>query len=475
MAGAAFFDLDRTLLGGPSGQILARVLREHGVVGGRANPIERAAFGIYEIIGETLPAMALTRAGVRANQGRSRADMQAAAREAVEPLIAAVQPFAHDEIERHRSAGRPVVIATTTPEDLLAPFAAALGVDGLIATKWGHDGTEYDGSVDGRFVWGRGKLASVREWCVEEGVDMQQSWAYSDSWFDAPLLAEVGHPVAVKPDPRLEVLARTLGWPVRHFDAPPGVFKVLGAELQRIVQAAVPAIGRFARFDITGLDHIPDEGSAILVANHRSYFDPLAIGVLSSRTGRMLRFLGKREVFNHPIGGPLASGVGAIPVDRGSGSAEPLNAAIRCLEAGEVVAIMPEGTIPRGPAFFDPVLSGRPGAARLAAATGAPVIPIGIWGTEAVWPRSSSRPNLAIPGFRPTVTMAVGPPVVGLGESEGEDTEAIMRSISVLLPQESRVKVEPTDEQLRSTYPKGRLPGEELTSETPADEAHPSA
>ena len=59
-----------------------------------------------------------------------------------------------------------------------------------------------------------------------------------------------------------------------------------------------------------------------------------------------------------------------------------------------MVAIMPEGTIPRGPAFFDPELKGRWGAARLAQMTGAPVIPVGMWGTEKVWPRSSRLPNV---------------------------------------------------------------------------------
>ena len=63
--------------------------------------------------------------------------------------------------------------------------------------------------------------------------------------------------------------------------------------------------------------------------------------------------------------------------------------ATAALRAGEAVIVLPQGTIPRGEAFFDPVLTGKTGAARLAAETGAPVVPIGIWGTEKVWPRSS--------------------------------------------------------------------------------------
>ena len=80
-----------------------------------------------------------------------------------------------------------------------------------------------------------------------------------------------------------------------------------------------------------------------------------------------MRFLGKKEVFDAPIVGDLATAMGGIRVDRGTGSDEPLQAAADALAAGELVAIMPQGTIPRGPAFFDPELKGRWGAARLAA------------------------------------------------------------------------------------------------------------
>ena len=100
-----------------------------------------------------------------------------------------------------------------------------------------------------------------------------------------------------------------------------------------------------------------------------------------AKTGRAVRFLGKKEVFDAPVIGPIASALGGIRVERGTGSDEPLLAATELVNAGDLVALMPQGTIPRGRAFFDPILKGRWGAAKLAAATRAPVIPIGIWGT----------------------------------------------------------------------------------------------
>jgi putative phosphoserine phosphatase/1-acylglycerol-3-phosphate O-acyltransferase len=148
--------------------------------------------------------------------------------------------------------------------------------------------------------------------------------------------------------------------------------------------------------------------------------------------------------------------MGGIRVERGTGSDEPLAAAALVLEAGELVALMPQGTIPRGPAFFDPVLEGRWGAARLAALTGAPVIPVGLWGTEAVWPRSERLPNVLALRHPPTVTVTVGAPVIGLkGRSPDADTKRIMKAISALLPEEARQRHQPSADELARTYPPG--------------------
>jgi putative phosphoserine phosphatase/1-acylglycerol-3-phosphate O-acyltransferase len=125
------------------------------------------------------------------------------------------------------------------------------------------------------------------------------------------------------------------------------------------------------------------------------------------------------------------------------------------LRAGELVALMPQGTIPRGPAFFDQELQGRWGAARLAALSGAPVIPLGLWGTEKVWPRNARLPNVTNVLHPPTVRIRFGPAVAVGGVDPGADTKSIMGAISDLLPPEARVQREPTAEELASTYPPG--------------------
>jgi putative phosphoserine phosphatase/1-acylglycerol-3-phosphate O-acyltransferase len=456
--GAAFFDLDRTLLAGASGQVFSDAMREAGLVS-RAIQGERLLYGLFNVVGETLPSMVLARQAVNLAKGRSRATVQAAAEGVADRLVGMVQPFANALFAQHRAAGRPLVLATTTPYDLVKPFADRLGFDDAVATRYGvnADGT-YDGTLAGPFVWSAGKLQAVREWADEHGYDLAHSFAYSDSVYDTPLLAAVGHPVAVNPDPRMVVVAAARRWPVLHLDVSPGVVKipVVGMELQRLaLQFSRPAMFPYARFDIEGIEKIPSAGAAILVGNHRSYFDSAAMSVAIARSGRTVRFLGKKEVFDAPIVGQIAAAMGGIRVDRGTGSAEPLEAAADALRGGEMVAIMPQGTIPRGPAFFDPKLKGRWGAARLAQMSGAPVIPIGLWGTEKVWPRSARLPNVLNVTDPPDVQIRVGDPVALKGSSLDADTKRIMRAISKLLPPEAQRPHTPTPEELARTYPPG--------------------
>jgi putative phosphoserine phosphatase/1-acylglycerol-3-phosphate O-acyltransferase len=454
--GAAFFDLDRTLLKGPSGPAMNEALSETGLTGGRRLPGERLLYGIYNLMGETLPSMALTRSLALMARGWSAAVVREAGKAAAEQLEPIVNPYAKPLLADHRRAGHALVMATTTPYDLVAPLAERLGFDDVIATRYAEQDGVYTGQLVDGFVWARGKLAAVRRWARPAGVSLDASFAYSDSVYDLPLLSAVGHPTAVNPDFRLLPLAVLQRWPVLHLDVPPGVPKVLGMEPLDLVRLLVqPQLLRFVRFDIGDVGHIPQRGPAVLVANHRSYFDVVTLGLTVLRSGRPFRYLGKKEVFDAPVIGPMATAMGGIRVERGSGSDQPLHEAARALEAGELVAIQPQGTIPRGRDFFDPVLRGRTGAARLASMTGAPVIPIGLWGTEAVWPRSSRIPNVTNVLHPPTVRARVGRPVrLDLADAEA-DTERIMTAIVDLLPPEARVPREPTPEEIARALPAG--------------------
>lgn len=466
MRAAAFFDLDRTLLRRASGPALSAAMRETGVVKSGL-PFERAIFGYFDLFGESLGSIALARQASLVARGRAVDAFDEAAAIAGERLSELVEPFARMLIEEHHRAGREVVLATTTPEHLIRPFAERMGIDHVVATRYRTRGGRFTGSLDGPFVWSTGKLSAVRAFAQDNGIDLSESYAYSDSIYDLPLLMAVGNPGAVNPDPRLFAAALAKRWPILSFDTSPGVLKVpvLGLEVQQLAfMVARPEIFPYARFEVRGLEHVPQEGGAIFVGNHRSYFDFTAMVVAMGRSGRTGRFLGKKELFDAPIMGPVMRALGGIPVDRertDSDALDPLVLAAQSIAGGEIVGILPEGTIPRGPAFFAHTMSGKPGAARLARMTKAPVIPFAFTGTEQVWPRSSRVPHMLSVLNPPTVTVTFGPPIELKYRSEARDTERIMTAIADLLPAEVRYPQRPTLDELAKTYPDGVVPEED--------------
>lgn len=452
---AAFFDLDRTLLRGGSAPVFADALRTLGVDTPRI-PGQDLILKLYDLIGETKAGMQLAKSAVSKASGLRRDDVRSAAHGAVDTLLSNVQPYVRGLLAEHRVAGDLIVLATTSPFDLVAPFAEALGFDAVVATRYAEQEGTYTGDVDGSFVWGPGKLAAVQEWAQANNVSLADSSAYSDSYFDAPLLGAVGRPTAINPDMRLLALSTLKGWPVRWLDAPSGVPRLFGVEpldvLRRLIR---PEFIPYARFSFEGVSNIPSEGPVIIAANHRSYFDPLALALLLARAGRNGRFLAKKEVVNAPIVGQVVKAFGTISVDRGSGSSQPLDVAAEALAAGEAIVILPQGTIPRGEAFFDPNLVGRPGVARLASMTGAPIIPVGLWGTEKVWPRNAKLPNMTNVTSPPLVQATAGKPVKlkGTRKAITADTAKVMDAISDLLPAESKKKRQVSDTELRATMP----------------------
>ncbi|HVC71878.1 MAG TPA: HAD-IB family hydrolase [Acidimicrobiales bacterium] len=456
-AGAVFVDLDRTLLAGASGPVLSGAMRAEGLYDGRPSlPGENLIYRLYQAQGESLAFMAMVRAAPKFTSGWEVDAVCRAGERAAAELAELVQPYAPAVLAGHRAEGRLLVLATTSPVDLVAPFAELAGFDDVVGTRYARRDGRYTGGIEGDFAWATGKLAAVRRWAGEAGVDLAVSHAYSDSVFDAPLLRAVGHPHAVNPDRRLRMLATVQRWPVEHWDRPPGVPKVAGLEPYHMLRPFVrPEFFPYARFDIGGLDNIPARGPALLAANHRSYFDVVALALVAARAGRPVRFLGKRELFDAPVVGQIARALGGISVDRGSGSDQPLRDAQRALEAGELVVILPQGTIPRGEAFFDPVLRAKTGTARLAAMTGAPVVPIGLWGTEKVWPRSARVPNMMNLTKPPGIRIRVGA-AVRLGWRDAvADSAAVMEAIAGLLPDEASLMGPPSDEELARTFPPG--------------------
>jgi 1-acyl-sn-glycerol-3-phosphate acyltransferase len=135
------------------------------------------------------------------------------------------------------------------------------------------------------------------------------------------------------------------------------------------------------RWTIEGAQNIPERGAAIVASNHVSYLDPLTLAFVANRRRRRVRFLAKSELFENPVLGALLRGAHQIPVYRGTAdSSGALAAAIEALARGECVAVFPEGTISQD---FEP-MRGKSGTARLAQASGVPVVPVGLWGSHRI-------------------------------------------------------------------------------------------
>src|SRR5579875_2248886 len=162
---AVFIDLDRTLLCQASGRVLNRALVEVGVLPpGRALPGDALLYAINDRLGENLVSMALVRAAARVAKGWEQELVQAAGAKAISALSSMVAPFAPQYLAAFREEGHRLVLSTTTPLDMIRPFAEAMGFDDVVATTYEVKGGRYTGRLYDGFVWGTGKLKAVRQW-----------------------------------------------------------------------------------------------------------------------------------------------------------------------------------------------------------------------------------------------------------------------------------------------------------------------
>jgi 1-acyl-sn-glycerol-3-phosphate acyltransferase len=149
---------------------------------------------------------------------------------------------------------------------------------------------------------------------------------------------------------------------------------------------ALPPLRFWFRLSHERLDRIPATGPAIIVCNHISYLDPLTNGDAVVRAGRRPRFLAKQDLFRIPVVGRALRGAGQIPVSRGARDRSSLDRAVAALRDREVVVVYPEGTVTKREDGLP--MEGKTGTVRLALQTGAPIIPMASWGSQAVWQKS---------------------------------------------------------------------------------------
>lgn len=212
----ALFDLDHTLLDGDSDSLWGRFLVEEGAVdaeeyrregarymaeyrSGRLDIHEFLAFGLRPLKDNTPERL----------EGWRRRFMQ-------ECVLERIPAASRALLQQHRAAGHTLAIITATNSFITAPIAAEFGVDALIATEPEQDGARFTGRVAGPPCFREGKVVKLDAWLAQRGAHPEESWFYSDSHNDLPLLERVGHPVAVNPDEVLTRVAAERRWPVMN-------------------------------------------------------------------------------------------------------------------------------------------------------------------------------------------------------------------------------------------------------------------
>jgi HAD superfamily hydrolase (TIGR01490 family) len=219
---AAFFDLDKTIISRSSSLALSRPLYRAGMVS--RSQLLRGAYAqlVYLLVGADEDKMERLKEGMLSlTKGWSQGQVETLVREVIFDVI---DPYVYQEaldlMALHRSEGRRIYVVSSSPEEVVRPLSQHFGASGVVATRAEIDS---DGRYTGAlafYAYGEQKAEAIEGLAERIGIDLDGSYAYSDSITDLPMLAVVGHPVAVNPDRDLRREAEERGWQVRDFRRP---------------------------------------------------------------------------------------------------------------------------------------------------------------------------------------------------------------------------------------------------------------
>src|SRR5437762_5241893 len=219
--GVAFFDLDKTVIAKSSALAFGRPFFRDGLITRR--DVFKAAYAqlVYRLGGADEQQMARIRDYVaKLCKGWKVEQVRQIVNETLHELI---HPYVYAEaaalIAEHRAAGRDVILVSASGDEMVRPIGDLLGATDIIATRMVVEDGRYTGEV-AFYAAGEAKVAAVRELAERRGYDLADSFAYSDSVSDIPLLAAVGHPTAVNADRGLRRVALERGWPMLEFRHP---------------------------------------------------------------------------------------------------------------------------------------------------------------------------------------------------------------------------------------------------------------
>ncbi len=187
-------------------------------------------------------------------------------------------------------------------------------------------------------------------------------------------------------------------------------------------QTAFKALGQ--RFTMSGTEHVPASGGVLLAYNHIGYVDFVYGGLAARPARRLVRFMAKREIFDHKLAGPLMRSLHHIQVDRAAGE-QSLETALDYLKAGEAVGIFPEATISRAMELKE----FKTGAVRIAAEAGVPLVPVILWGTQRMMTKDHDRDF----SRGKTIAITVGEPMFPTGGDPAAETAELHARMSTML------------------------------------------
>ncbi|MBT8470487.1 MAG: HAD-IB family hydrolase [Deltaproteobacteria bacterium] len=396
----AFFDLDQTLFAGFSATPFTR----DQFTTGRLTPRDLAN-SLRATLSFTMGRTgfsAFVTATSAVYRGMEESVLEEAGQRVFENhLITEIYPESRALVRAHQEMGHTVAIITSATRYQAEPVARELGIEHLLYTRLGVE----DGILNGKVVkptcYGEGKAIAGRSLVAKYGLDLDESYFYSDSHEDLPLFDIVGRPRPLNPNRKLAQIAKERQWPVRRFTsrgrptmgdvvrtgllygslAPSVGFGVAAGLLNRSKREAINVMGSVwgdlastaAGIDlrVEGQEHLWSHRPAVFIFNHQS---GLELVLMLKLLRRDFTGIAKQEIRHNPIFGPLFRAAGAVFVDRENTAKaiESLGPAVEALRQGRSLIIAPEGTRSTTTA----VGPFKKGAFHLAMDAGVPIVPV---------------------------------------------------------------------------------------------------
>ncbi len=396
----ALFDLDQTLLAGFSATSFVR----ERFVTGRMSPQELGTtfYGALSFALGRTGFSALMSATTAAYRGLAESMLEEVGEEVfVKHLAKRIYPESRALVQAHQEAGHTVAIVSSATRYQADPLARDMGIEHVLCTELEVKEGVFTGDVIWPTCYGEGKAIAARNLAARAGLDLSESFFYTDSHEDLPLLEAVGRPRPLNPNRQLAQIAKERQWPVRRFSSRgrPGIGDIVrtGLTYASLIPSlwagaaaglvngsyreAVNVSGAlwgdlatsFAGIDlrVDGEQHLWSHRPAVFIFNHQSALDAILMMKLIRRdvTG-----VGKMELKKNPIFGPIFTAAGVVFVDRADSkrAIEALKPAVDALKEGRSLVIAPEGTrspTPRLGRF-------KKGAFHMAMQAGVPIVPV---------------------------------------------------------------------------------------------------